>query len=148
MSKRRRNNPPPPTPPSNTEITRVSQSVSFSGPLPPPGLLAKYNEVITNGAERIMAMAERQSVHREGIERLVIEENIASQKRGSIFAFIICLVALLGGFYLIATGKNGYGLASIIGSLATLAGVFVYAKREQRKEREEKSAALYSKRQR
>ena len=124
------------------------QSASFSGPLPHPALLAKYNEIIPNGAERIMAMAERQSTHREGIERLVIEENVASQKRGSIFAFIICLVAIVGGFVLIATGKDAYGLASIVASLATLAGVFVYAKRQQRREREEKAATLYSRRQR
>jgi uncharacterized membrane protein len=130
-------------PPANTAIaTPTQQSVSFSGPLPHPALLAKYNEVIPNGAERIMAMAERQSAHREALEAQVVAGNLASQKRGSIFAFIICMVALLGGFALIATGRNAGGLAAIISSLAVLAGVFVYGKYEQRKEREEKARAL------
>lgn len=34
-------------------------SQSFSGPLPPPEILREYTKVISNGAERIMAMAEQ-----------------------------------------------------------------------------------------
>jgi len=129
-------------PPPNTAVTAVTQSVSFSGPLPPPGLLAKYNEVIPDGAERIMAMAERQSAHREALEAKVIAGNIDSQARGSHYAFIICLVTIVGGFVLIGMGKSVIGVSAIIGSLATLAGVFLVSKREQRKERVEKSTAL------
>lgn len=133
--------------PSNTSIaTLTHQSVSFSGPLPHPALLAKYNEVIPNGAERIMAMAERQGAHRESLEARVVAGNVASQARGSIFAFIICLVALVGGFTLIAVGKSADGLASIISSLAALAGVFVYGKYQQRKERLDKADALANRR--
>jgi uncharacterized membrane protein len=117
--------------------------VSFSGPLPHASLLAKYNEVIPHGAERIMAMAERQSAHRESLEAKVVAGNIASQKRGSIFAFIICLVAIIGGFALIATGKSASGLATIIASLTAL---FVYGKYQQRKERQAKSEALDTRR--
>jgi uncharacterized membrane protein len=93
-----------------------------------------------------MAMAERQSAHRESLEAKVVEGNIASQERGSIFAFIICLVALIGGFMLIATGKSASGLATIITSLAALASVFVYGKYQQRKERQAKSEVLDARR--
>lgn len=144
MTKRFRNNPTPP--PQNTEITTLSQSVSFSGPLPPPSLLARYNDVIQNGAERIMAMAERQSAHREALEAKVIESNVASQARGSHYAFIICLVTIIGGFVMIGMGKSIYGISAVIGSLATLAGVFVFAKREQKKERVDKSNTLEKRR--
>jgi len=116
--KRNRNNPPPPQ--ANTSIATVTQSVSFTGPLPPPGLLARYNEVIPNGAERIMAMAERQSAHREALETAVVSGNVASQARGSHYAFIICLVTILGGFALIATGKSIYGISAVIASLEHL----------------------------
>jgi uncharacterized membrane protein len=91
-----------------------------------------------------MAMAERQSAHRESLEATVVAGNVASQKRGSIFAFIICMVALAGGFALIFTGRNVSGLVSIISSLAALAGVFVYGKHQQKKEREDKANALVS----
>jgi hypothetical protein len=41
-----------------------------------------------------------------------------------------------------ATGKSGWGFAAIITSLTSLVSVFAIAKREQRKERIEKSANL------
>ncbi len=93
-----------------------------------------------------MAMAERQSAHRESLEACVVAGNVASQARGSVFAFIICLVAVIGGFTLIATGKSAYGLAAIISSLAALAGIFVIGKYQQRKERQEKADALAARR--
>ena len=140
MTKRPRNITP--QSPQNNSISTVTQSVSFSGPLPPPALLARYNDVIQNGAERIMAMAERQSAHRESLEAKVVEGNVASQARGSHYAFLICLITIVGGFVLIGMGKDIYGIAAVVGSLATLAGVFVIAKRQQSKERVDKSDTL------
>jgi uncharacterized membrane protein len=89
-----------------------------------------------------MAMAERQSAHRESLEAQVVAGNVASQARGSHYAFIICLVTIIGGFVLIGMGKNILGISAVVGSLATLAGVFIIAKREQKKERVEKQDAL------
>ncbi|MFP5205242.1 MAG: DUF2335 domain-containing protein [Acidobacteriota bacterium] len=126
--------------------TVTHQSVSFSGPLPHPALLAKYNETIPNGAERIMAMAERQGAHRENLERMVVEGNVKSQARGTTYAFILCLVALVGGFALLFTGRNGAGLASIISALAALASAFIYGRYKQSKERADKSDAVESRR--
>ena len=93
-----------------------------------------------------MAMAEQQSAHRELMESRVISGNIASQTRGSYFAFILALVSILGGFLLIYTRKNAEGLAAMIASVGALAGVFVYTKYEQKKEREIKSANLQARR--
>jgi uncharacterized membrane protein len=83
------------------ELLIQASSSSFSGPIPPPELLERYNDVIPNGAERIMVMAERQSAHREALEARVINGNVANQTRGSIFGFILSLVAIVGGFVLI-----------------------------------------------
>jgi hypothetical protein len=71
---------------------------------------------------------------------------LASQARGSHYAFIICLITIVGGFVLIGMGKSIYGVSAVVGSQATLAAVFVIAKRDQRKERVEKSAALENRR--
>jgi len=95
-----------------------------------------------------MVMAEKQSAHRESLEAKVVAGNVASQARGSHYAFIICLVTIIGGFVLIGMGKDIYGISAVIGSLATLAAVFVVAKRDQRKERAEKSTALEERRRR
>jgi uncharacterized membrane protein len=126
--------------------TVTSQSVSFSGPLPHPAILEKYNEIIPGGAERILAMAEHQSAHREHLERTVVEGNVKSQARGTLYGFIICLVSIVGGFALLFEGKNAQGLAAIISSLAALAGVFVYGRYKQAKERTDKADAIASRR--
>ncbi|MGD0369560.1 MAG: DUF2335 domain-containing protein [Acidobacteriaceae bacterium] len=114
----------------------------FSGPLPPPEALARYNEVIPGGAERILAMAERQSAHREALESKVVNANASSQKMGSTYAFILSLVAIVGGVWLIHDGKSVTGLATILADLAALAGVFVVSRSKQAKERVQKSKAL------
>jgi len=48
-------------------VTEVSQS--FSGPLPPPEILRKFDEVVPGAAERIIKMAEDQSIHRKELEK-------------------------------------------------------------------------------
>jgi uncharacterized membrane protein len=78
------------------------------------------------------------------LEAKVLAANVASQARGSHYAFIICLVTIVGGFVLIGMGKSIIGVSAIIGSLATLASVFLIARREQTRERAEKQSALVS----
>jgi uncharacterized membrane protein len=127
-------------------FTQVKTEFSFSGPLPPPQLLAMYNDVVANGAERILGMAERQSAHRESMEAQVVKANLALQRQGSWFAFILAFLTIGGGIFLIYLGKDGYGLAAIIAALTSLAGVFFFSRREQRKERVEKATALEARR--
>lgn len=122
-------------------LTRV-QASHFSGPLPPTELLARYDDVIPGGAERILAMAEHQSAHRESLEAQVVAGNISSQKAGSAYAFVLSLVAIAGGVWLIHEGKSVFGLTTILSDLAVLAGVFVYSRRQQSRERVQKSTTL------
>jgi uncharacterized membrane protein len=134
--------------PERTALTAKFQAEYFSGPIPPPSLLARYNEVVQGGAERILAMAERQSKHRELLESQVVTGNLESQRRGSLYSLIIALTAILGGVFLIYTGKGASGLATIITALVGLVSVFIYSQRRQSKERVEKSTALTERRHR
>jgi len=45
------------------------QQVQWSGPLPPPEALEKFNAVIPNGADRIVKMAEAEQAHRHEYEK-------------------------------------------------------------------------------
>ena len=135
----------PSTSSPGTTIARIEAS-SFSGPLPHPDILARYNEVVPNGAERIFAAFERQGAHRESLEICVVQGNVKSQSRGSWFGFIISMTAVLAGTYLIAIGKGVWGLPTIISSLAALVGVFYYGRRQQKKELIGKSTALEQRR--
>lgn len=116
--------------------------------MPPPSLLARYNDVVPGGAERILAMAERQSKHREILESQVVTGNVDSQRSGSRYAFIIAMTAILGGIFLIYSGKDASGLATVISALVGLVGIFFYSEHKQGKERVEKSTALAERRRR
>jgi len=82
------------------------------------------------------------------MESQVVSGNVTLQKQGNNRAFILALVVILGGIYLMATGKSGWGFAAIITSLTSLVSVFAIAKADQRKERVEKSTALTQRRNR
>lgn len=118
---------------------KVAKAYSFSGPLPPPEVLDKYNQVVPGLAERILTMAEQQSSHRQQLERTVVESNAFVQKLGPFFGFVVAMTAVVGGIILIEKGRDGYGLAAIITALASLAGVFIYGKTKQKSELEAKA---------
>lgn len=120
----------------------LSESQTFSGPLPHPDILAKYNDAVPNGAERIVAMAENQAAHRMKLEELVIRGNISAQSRGSIFAFILGVIGIGGGIWLIGSGRDTAGLTSLIGSLATLLAVFIIGRYKQERERQKKQSEV------
>lgn len=126
--------------PTGFQIT--AQAAHFSGPIPPPEILVKYNDALPGAAERIVAMAESQLKHRQGLENKVIESNCKAQRTGPIYGFIVCMTAILGGVYLIHSGKSAEGLTAIITSLASLAGVFIFGKIKQQKELRQKSESL------
>lgn len=83
-------------------------------------------------------MAEKQSEHRQILERSVILSDVENSKRGQWFGFIIALVCTIGGFILIALDKNIAGLSVIIGAIATLVGLFIYGRKSDAQERKEK----------
>lgn len=117
----------------NSMMRIAAKGYAFSGPLPPPEALEKYNQALPGAAERIIKMAEEQSKHRQHLEKTVIESNAFVQKIGPFLGFVVAMTVVAGGFYLVAKGKDGYGIAAIIAALASLVGVFVYAKSKQKK---------------
>jgi uncharacterized membrane protein len=115
---------------------------AFSGPLPHPEDLEKYNQVLPGAADRIIRMAEQQLSHRQSLESKVVDANIKAQRVGTVLGFILALVAIGGGIFLVYVGKEATGIAAIITALAGLTGVFVLGKRKQQKELAEKSQSL------
>ncbi len=101
-------------------------------------MLERYNQIVPNGADRIIAMAESQLRHRHRLEGTVVDGNVAAQKRGQLFAFVLGFIAIVGGIVLIVLDKDAQGLAAIISAFVALAGVFIYGRWEQERERERK----------
>ncbi len=87
-------------------------------------------------------MAERQSAHRQELEKKVIESDVRDAKLGLYFGFIIGLVAIICGVICAIIGKQIAG-ASIGGTgVIGLVSVFIYGSVSRKKEREAKNREM------
>jgi Predicted membrane protein len=64
----------------------------WSGPLPPPEALARFNDIVPNGAERVFKMAEDEQAHRIASENTGLIASIAEAKRGQLLGASISIV--------------------------------------------------------
>lgn len=136
--------------PSDPEITKITAEVTrqvitrvskfFSGPLPPPEVLIEYNSAFPGAAERIVAMAESQIRHRQSLEARVVNSNCRNELTGQIIGAVLSGIAIVGGIYLAAHDKPLSGFGVILTDLAVLAGIFVYTRQTQTRERADKLA--------
>ena len=120
------------------QVVQRMSAATFSGPLPPPEILVQYNDVVPNGAERIIALAERQAEHRMALENRVIDADIRRSNWGLGVGFLVSLAWLLVSYLVI---HEGHAVAGVfLGSLdlVGLVGVFVYGTATRRGERKER----------
>ncbi|MDP2821706.1 MAG: DUF2335 domain-containing protein [Sulfuritalea sp.] len=80
--------------------TPIAQN--WSGPLPPPEALARFDQIIPNGAERILRMTEQEQAHRLAAESAALNANIqanreaqAQAKTGQFAGAIVSILAIL-----------------------------------------------------
>jgi uncharacterized membrane protein len=73
---------------------------SFSGPLPHPDILAKFEQVLPGTSARIIKMAETQSEHRQALERCVVEGDTRRSWYGLWTGFVIGMTGLIGSIIL------------------------------------------------
>jgi uncharacterized membrane protein len=113
---------------------------AFSGPLPSPEVLKKFDEVVPGAAERIIKMAEEQSTHRRSLEKGVIESDIIRSKWGQILGFIIAIFGLVVSTLISIYGNAATGALIGFTTIASLVSVFMYGSKTRSKEREEKKS--------
>ena len=109
----------------STKEVKITKAEFYSGPIPTPEDLAKYNTIESSFAERILRMVEKDQ---ENSDRI--------QNRRSTFGFLVTSAGLLfaagtiaGLIYaLIVSIQLGMEAvaASIVVSMAGVAGVFVF----------------------
>lgn len=129
----------------NQEVTQTHRELSVSteyrhsGPIPDPMTLERYELLLPGAADRILTMAENQSEHRRDIERIVIKSRARDSLLGVIFGFILAIMTIVAGTYVVIKGYTWSG--TILGSagLVGLVSVFVYGTRSARKERNSKT---------
>lgn len=119
-------------------MTSISVSKTYSGPIPPPELLAQYEQIVPGSAQQIVDQFVKQGNHRMSLEKMVITSDVRRSWAGLILGAVIALVVLVGSFILVYTGKEVIGIVGIVTALGSLVTTFVVGSRNQRREREEK----------
>lgn len=122
-------------PSENQRLVARQQTIAFSGPIPPPELLSKYGEIIPNGADRILQMAEKQSTHRRCIEKWSVIGGTILAYFGVLCAGVIAVTTLYLGSQLIHEGHYVSGSIFAGSGLVGLVMAFIYGTRSRRDER-------------
>lgn len=110
----------------------LSIQKTHSGPLPDPETLSGYKDIIQDGAERIMVMAEKEQKARLDDRSTFARRMMNQSGVGQILGFVICMTAICGGIYLSSVGKETSGISAIIAALVALAGAFLYSKSKEK----------------
>jgi uncharacterized membrane protein len=130
-----------PLPSPGSEIAKEVEifMAQYSGPLPPPNILKDYNEVVSNGAERIMVMAEEQSKHRRALETKALHTDSRNSLLGVIFAFLLGITTVVTGAIVAIKGQTFSGAFISSVGLGGLVSTFIYGTKQRREEREGKA---------
>lgn len=121
---------PQPVAATSPQTLKIEQhATTYHGPLPPPAALAEYERTLPGLADRIMVMAEGESLHRRKHESqgLLGEQN--ERRLGQVLGFVVALAVLTSATTL---AINGYELAGgIVGAtgIAGAAAVFVQGRK-------------------
>lgn len=105
----------------------------YSGPLPHPDALARYDQIVPGAAERIIKMAEKEMGHRHSTEDRMTKNAIRTTYLGIIFAFMSVLILSGSVLYALYKGFDTVAASIAVGSIAAVAGVFIFFKTKGRK---------------
>src|ERR1035437_1951310 len=106
--------------------------INSSDAIPSPEVLAKYNSIIPGLAERIVAHAEKQSMHRTILEKKLLMSNIRKSYLGLVFGFLIGSLGVGGGIWLTFSGFNVTGIFFSSASLVSLVMSFIYGSQNKK----------------
>ncbi|HEX8689272.1 MAG TPA: DUF2335 domain-containing protein [Solirubrobacterales bacterium] len=105
---------------AEAEVVDAIVAAQFSGPVPPPEILRAYDDVVDNGAERIISQWEGETRHRQTLESQRLDAFISSTMRAQWMAFGVILIVGAGGLVLVALGHSLAGFAGFFLALASV----------------------------
>ena len=90
------------------------ESVFFAGPIPHPSIIQQYEHTLPGSADRILKMAEDQSSHRQKLESSVIKSDISNERLGMYLSFIVIIIFIIAGVFLLINDKPVEGLLTLL----------------------------------
>ncbi len=140
--KKRAKNPVPSTQPKKKPqktVTAIKSQLlkqNFQGPIPPPELLAGYDQIVPGAAERIISLAENETSHRHMMEQKALDAEIAGLKSeagdtriGQVFGLIIGLTTVIAGTYAATNGAPITGGVIGTSGVAGLVSAFIVGRK-------------------
>ena len=121
---------------NSQQVVQVTEQ--FRGPLPPPDVLEKYNQVAPDAANRIITMAEQETSHRRDMEHLIISNEYKEAKIGQICAVLIGSLAIIAGSVISVLGAQLAGAAIGGCGVIGLVSVFVIGRKGDRLRKQDK----------
>lgn len=108
-----------------------SMTEIITGPLPHPDYLERYNDIIKDGAERIMQMAEKEQASRlDKTEASIImaKKEVSMKSRGQWFAFTLAIIILGLATLFVFTGHDTVAYILFATGIASVVGLFLGVK--------------------
>jgi len=90
-------------------------SAQWQGPLPPPEALANFDQIIPNGAERIMKMVEDEQAHRISYEQAHLNALAGDTRRGHYIGLAISVASIAGAVYAASLGAHWSVSIALVG---------------------------------
>ncbi|WP_158601719.1 DUF2335 domain-containing protein [Solilutibacter pythonis] len=105
------------------------QESSWAGPLPPPAVLAQFEQAVPGAAERILKMAEDEGEHARRIQASAYHGAARAQLLGQVFALMVALGGLASATVLALHDHDW--VAGIVASttVTTVVAAFLQARR-------------------
>ncbi|PPU80162.1 hypothetical protein XhhCFBP4925_12255 [Xanthomonas hortorum pv. hederae] len=102
---------------------------SWQGPLPPPKLLAEFNEISPGLADRIVSWAEEEGRHSRLVESRALKWSIAAGIVGQVFAAGLAVGCLYASYHLGMAGHEGVAITLGGATLTTIVLAFLSGKK-------------------
>ena len=78
----------------------------WQGPLPPPAALGQFNQIIPNGADRILRMVEEEQAFRIRYEKDKLSGAVWDSRVGKILGFLVSAGCIGGSVYTAMIGAH------------------------------------------
>jgi uncharacterized membrane protein len=121
-------------------IQKSFAQYQFVGPLPPPDILSKYEQLMPGIADRLMVLTETEASHRRHLENKSLDAQIEAFNKesseirlGQVLAFVIGTITIISGAYTSVHGAEIAGSLIGTGGVIGLVTAFIYGRRGKEK---------------
>jgi len=114
-------------------IETIQHSEQFTGPIPHPDHMQKYQDIDQSFPDRILKMAESNLAHKQSVEKTVIHGQLFMGFLGWATPTGIAFYVLYHAILFTKDGKSIEALIALIAALTALGGAFYMKKKVEEK---------------